>query len=301
MKTAFLFLSFTLANLLAGAQEYKKQFSALLQKGDTTEQLKLLQTWEKQEPKSPELFTSYFNYYVSKAKKSMLEIQSYPTQEDAVVIEDSTGKAVGFIGDGTWYHPDTLQLGLDKINEGIALYPDRLDMRLGKVYMFKETKNWKALTDEIIKTVERSAQNNNNWTWTFNEKKEDGEAFFLGTIQHYQLALYNTQNDSLLLNMRRIATKVIEHYPSHVESLTNLSLSYIILGNYKPGLEPLLKAEKINPDDAIVLLNIARCYRLMEDFENAIKYYEKAALKGDPQMKAYAEQQVKELKSDLSK
>ena len=47
--------------------------------------------------------------------------------------------------------------------------------------------------------------------------------------------------------MRKIANKVLEIYPNHIESLSNLSITYLLTGEYDKGIEPLLQAEKINP------------------------------------------------------
>jgi len=88
--------------------------------------------------------------------------------------------------------------------------------------------------------------------------------FFL-SIQSYQLRLYNTGNDDLLENMREIANEVLKHYPNHIPSLSNISISYLVTGKFDKGIETLLKAEKINPKDFIVLSNIAHGYNLKGD------------------------------------
>ena len=80
--------------------------------------------------------------------------------------------------------------------------------------------DWKNFTSEIIKTIEYSSKNGNNWTWTNNEKYDGGENDFLLDIQTYQLQLYNTGNDDLLENMREIANEVLKYYPNHIESLS---------------------------------------------------------------------------------
>jgi len=88
--------------------------------------------------------------------------------------------------------------------------------------------------------------------------------FFL-SIQSYQLRLYNTGNDDLLENMREIANEVLKHYPNHIPSLSNISISYLLTGKFDKAIETLLKAEKINPKDFIVLSNIAHGYNLKGD------------------------------------
>jgi len=177
------------------------------------------------------------------------------------------------------------------------LHPNRLDMRFGKIYVLGRIAHWAEFTKAIVETIEYSGENKNQWTWTKNDVKEDGENFLLSSIQTYQLQLYNTENDSLLVNMQEIANTILAIYPNHIESLSNLSITYLLAGDYDAGLIPLLKAEKIDPNDAIVLSNIARAYILKEDKVNAIAYYKKVVVLDDYQTKDYAEEQIRMLES----
>jgi tetratricopeptide (TPR) repeat protein len=178
------------------------------------------------------------------------------------------------------------------------MYPNRLDMRFGKIYALGQSEDWENFTKEIVKTIQYSKKNNNEWTWTFNEKKENGKEFFLGSIQDYQLNLYETKNDDLLKNMRRIAEEILKIYPDHIESLSNISINYLLTGQYDKGIEALLKAEKIDPKDGVVLSNIAHGYKLKGDIHNSIKYYEKMLKLEDPRAVEFAKQQIESLKNE---
>ena len=68
-------------------------------------------------------------------------------------------------------------------------------------------------------------------------------------------------------------------------------------GHDKEGLKYLLKAEKINPEDFIVLNNIANAYKRIGDIKNAIKYYEKTLEFGDEQAKSMATKELEVLKN----
>jgi tetratricopeptide (TPR) repeat protein len=188
-------------------------------------------------------------------------------------------------------------LGFDKIDKGIELYPNRLDMRFGKIYVLGEIKDWNNFTSEIIKTINYSNLNKNEWTWTNNNKYGGKEKEFLLDIQTYQLQLYNTGDDNLLKNMRDIALEVLKYYPNHIESLSNISITYLLTGEYDKGIDALLKAETLNPKDFIVLSNIAQGYKLKGDYKKSIEYYEKTIKYGDNQAKEYAKQQIEELKN----
>lgn len=276
-------------------QNYQAEFQEYCEKNDFTKQLKVLNEWEKVSPMDPELFTSYFNYYFLKSRKEGITMSKEEPEGKTLVLKDSTNQVAGYLGSQIHYDNNELQKGIEKINIGIELYPNRLDMRFGKIYVFGKIKDWKNFTDEIIITVKYSATNNNEWTWTNNEKQENGKDFFLLSIQDYQLQLYNTGDDNLLINMRKIANEILKHYPDHIESLSNISITYLLTGEYDKGIKSLLKAEKLNPEDYIVLSNIARGYTLKGEKEKAIEYYEKTFKFGDEQAKVFAKQQIDEL------
>ena len=297
MKKTLSVLAFSILINFCFGQDYKSQFDQLCQDGDTTKQIELLTKWESEDPQNPELFTSYFNYYFLKSIQEFVSMSTNQPNGESLQLQDSTGQVAGFLGSETVYNSEILQKGLDKIDQGIKMYPNRLDMRFGKIYTLGQTEDWDNFTNEIVKTIQYSKKNNNKWTWTFNEKKENGEEFFLGSIQDYQLNLYETKNNDLLKNMRIIAEEILKIYPDHIESLSNISITYLLTGEYDKGIDALLKAEKIDPNDGVVLSNIAHGYKLNGDIDNSIKYYEKMLKLDDPGVVDFAKQQIEALKN----
>jgi tetratricopeptide (TPR) repeat protein len=278
------------------SQDYQSEFQKYCQTNDTINQLNVLTKWKSEKPKDAELFTSYFNYHFMKSKQQVLALTTNEPNGERLVLKDSLSQTAGYLGSQIYYDKTELKKGFDKIDEGIKLYPNRLDMRFGKIYALGQIPDWTNFTLEIIKTINYSTKNNNNWTWSNNEKYDGNEKEFLLDIQDYQYQLYNTGNDDLLKNMQEIANEVLKYYPNHVESLSNLSVTYLLTGEYDKGIEPLLKAEKLNPKDYIVLGNIAQGYKLKGDKKKAIEYYEKTAAFGDERAKEFAKQQITELK-----
>ncbi|AKP52902.1 tetratricopeptide repeat protein [Cyclobacterium amurskyense] len=296
MNKTLIIIAFSILTNLCFGQDYKTEFDKLCQEGDTTKQIELLTKWESEDPKNPELFTSYFNYYFLKSRQEFISMSTNQPNGESLQLQDSTGQVAGFLGSEMVYNTEILQKGLDKIDQGIKLYPNRLDMRFGKIYALGQAEDWENFTNEIVKTIQYSKNNNNEWTWTFNEKRENGKEFFLSSIQDYQLNLYETENDDLLKNMRTIAEEILKIYPDHIESLSNISITHLLTGEYDKGIEALLIAEKIDPKDGIVLSNIAHGYKLKGDIENSIKYYEKMLKLDDPRAVDFAKQQIEALK-----
>lgn len=298
LKIKLILLGFIVLTKFCLGQDYHTDFQKSFENNDTIKQFEILQKWEETNPKDAELFTSYFNYYFNKSRDEILVVAAGkpPKGEKYLSLTDSSGNYAGFIGSQINYDDSFLKKGLDKISDGIKLYPNRLDMRFGKIYVLGQIKDWQSFTKEIIKTIDYSAKNENQWTWTNNEKQKDGKEFFLGSLQDYQIQLYNTGDDDLIPYMQEIGKAILKYYPNHIESLSNVAVGYLITKDYDSALEYLLKAEKVNPKDCVVLSNIAYAYKEKNDNEDAIKYYNKVIEYGDDQSKTFAKEEIERLK-----
>ena len=277
------------------SQNYYKEFKKYLNDGDTVNQLETLIKWKIADSTDPELFTCYFNYYFQRAKKETVTLTKERPDGGAFEMKDSLGQVSGYIGSHFYIDLYEIQKGLDIIERGIEMYPDRLDMRFGKIYVYGQIRDWENFTREIIEAVKRSGMNDNQWLWAENEKQQNGKEYFLTSLQDYQVQLYETGSDALLANMQAIANEILSYYPDDIMSLSNLSVTYLLTDEYDKALECLLRAEKLNPKDYIVLANIAHAYKLKGDKQKAIEYYEKTIQYGDEEAAADAKRQIEDL------
>ncbi|HEY1870653.1 MAG TPA: hypothetical protein VGG71_06310 [Chitinophagaceae bacterium] len=291
---AFFFLTIFI-NLALG-QTNQEKFKALSKRNDTTKIELLFAHWEQTNPNDPEFYTSAINYYFSNSKQENITLDRKQTGKESFQFTDSTGKVAGYINSNLGYNPEKLSKAIKYANTGIDKFPDRLDIRFGKCYLLQQIGDYDNFTKEVIKTVDYSLENKNNWSWTDNKKEEDGEGFMLETIQAYLKELYDTEDDSLLPNMIQIGETVLKYYKSNVEILSTTSVALMLTKNYDRALVYLKQAEKINPKDFIVLNNIAQGYKLKGDKSNAIKYYELTEKYGDEQAKHQAKENITALK-----
>lgn len=298
-KISYISLALCLLFINAIGQTLKEQFNELLSKKDDSGQQALLKRWEQQHPNDPELYVAYFNYYANKSRKEVVELGTQPKGEKYLKLldKDSTKKEpVGYMYGDIYYEPEILNKGIAYIDKGILKYPNRLDMRFGKIYMYGQIKDYDNFTKDIIKTIKYSTVINNGWTWSDNKPLEEPKKFMLNAVQDYVNQLYNTEEDALLENMKQISETVLKHYPDHVESMSNVAIVHLLKKQYDQSLSMLFRAEKLAPKDPIILNNIAQVYKRKGDSRNAIKYYEKTMKYGDGQSKEYAKQQIEELK-----
>lgn len=292
-------LLFTSPFLQANGQSLKEQFDELSAKEDTVAERIHIEKWEKLAPDDPELYVAWFNYYVDLSHREIVRLDKNGADKEgfAVMSQDTSVKEpVGYMYSEKYYDTGILNQGFEKIEKGIEKFPSRLDMRFGKAFMYGQIADFDNFTKEIIRTIQYSGINKNQWTWSEGKPIEDGRNFMLSAVQDYQVQLYNTGNDSLLDNMEQIAKAVLALYPNNVENLSNLSVVYMLREDYGNALTVLHKAEKLNPDDYIVLNNIAHAYKQLGYKDNAIKYYELAEKYGDNETKAQAASEIRKLK-----
>jgi len=283
---------------VSSGQTYKQQFNKLLSKKDTAGQAQLLTQWEAADSSDPELYIAFFNYYANKSLKEIIVLGDDPKGDQVLELQnqDSTaGDPPAYLYSDTYYDSVLLNQGYRYIDKGIEKFPDRLDMRFGRIYMLGETGDNTTFTTQIIQTIDYSAINKNQWLWTDGKPLDNPQHFMLSSIQDYQTTLYDTQDDSLLNNMKSIAEAVLKYYPDHIESLSNIAVVFMLQNEYDKALEALFKAEKLNPQDAIVLSNIAQAYKLKGDIKNSIKYYERTIKYGDSEMQTFAKNQINAL------
>jgi tetratricopeptide (TPR) repeat protein len=293
-KVRCLIAACLLISLSAQCQNFKETFASLLAKNDTLAALNLLHKWDAQSQKDPELFIAWFNYYAHKSMFEVVELRSgEPSGQNLTITDPKSDRIVGYMGSSRRYDPQILQMGYDKIDKGISLYPSRLDMRFGKAYMLGEQGNFPDFTDEIVNTIEYGHKINNKWLWQHGDSLKDARQFLLNSLQDYVNTIYKQNDDSLLSYMRQIAGTVLKYYPDHVESLSNMAVTYLIVGEADKALPYLLKAEKIAPTDIIVLGNIAEAYKRKKDKANAKVYYEKIIKYGNADDIQGAQEQIK--------
>lgn len=293
-KITSLLLLVCLSTFVLGQTNYE-QFKKLFKENDSVKIKSLLNEWEKTNPNDPELYTSAINFYFSTSRQEIISLDREQKSKQSFQFTDSAGKVAGYINANTGYNQEKLIKAIAYANKGIEKFPNRLDIRFGKCYILQQVEDYDNFTKEIVRAIEYSQVNKNNWLWTENKQQPDGEDFFLKTIQTYLKELYDTEDDDLLPDMIEIGEASLKYYHNSVEILSTTAVALMLTKNYDKAIEYLKQAEKLNPKDFIVLNNIAHGYKLKGDKVNAIKYYKLTEKYGDEQAKQQAKENIKTL------
>ena len=242
----FLIIGFVFSLSVSG-QSFKEDFWTALNAKNMEKAEKTLKAWDFADSNDSELYVAYFNFYTVKSQNA---------------------------GGTNGYDKEFSQKALDFITEGIERFPTRFDMRIGKVYMLCELKNFTSYTDEVIKFINYSKKIENNWKGENFRLIDKPEEMFFGSIQDFQEKLFAENNTSLYGHIIKISNEMIKVYPNYIQSRINLSTVYIAQKEYDKSIVTLLKAKETEPKNAILLYNIAYAYNLKGDKVNAKKHFE---------------------------
>lgn len=274
MKRAFLLAVAALFCITAFSQTRKELYDSLSQsfnEGDSAKTAKIIADWERLYPKDAELYSVYANLYLTQAMKEVVIVsKEKPEDEEYYVGKDSLGNEI-YIYSIIDIDEEMVDKAVSKLEEGISKFPDRLDFRFGLAHILYEMERHQEMVKSLGKTVERSKENGNKWTWSLDEKVDDGENVMMETLQGYFRDLYN-QPDGMAL-AESYVNKVLQYYPQSIEFLNDKAIFAYDRGNIDEALDLFLKIHEMAPKDAVVINNIAYTYQLKKDKANALKFY----------------------------
>jgi Tfp pilus assembly protein PilF len=78
--------------------------------------------------------------------------------------------------------------------------------------------------------------------------------------------------------MLQISEAMLKYYPKHVKSMLNMSTIYVKQNKIDKSIEILIKANSIEPKNAILNYNLAYVYLMKDDKANAKKYFDLVVL-----------------------
>jgi tetratricopeptide (TPR) repeat protein len=287
-KLLFL-LSFCLIGNIVLGQGFLERFNSISKENDSIQITSLLNEWEAKSPQDPEYYISAFNFYYSNCKQE--EVYKKTTHNSLNNFSQSNSNQIRVICTNIEF----FQLAISIIEKGIERFPNRLDFRFGKCFALKEFELYKPLTEELIKTINYSAANKNNWFWFENKAVDSPENFLLEAIQSYMIKLYSSEDLGLLTNMKLIGESALKYYPNNVPIISSTAVAYMLTQDFDKSITYLKRAEALNPKDLIVINNLAHGYKLKGDKPAALKYYMLSEFLSDDKSKTYAQEEIKKL------
>jgi tetratricopeptide (TPR) repeat protein len=241
----------------AAAQSYSDSFYDALNSDNLMMQRQILAEWQQASPDDIDLYIARFNYHMGQT----LGTSSTAAADSTVLV----------------------------IDQAIQLFPDRLDLRFGKIYFLGEIRRWASFADEIISTLDRSELINHRWQ--FPNFDQGGRILIVEGVQDYLYTLFSSGQPAedgtgqtaattapapeTLPQIRRIAHRAAQLFPSEPAFFSALAYTYIAEADYQTALHHLKRAEQLAPNDPAVLQQLVDVYTRMKDKKSAAQYRER--------------------------
>ena len=249
--------------LALSAFGFDKQEEVLdgLRSGDYEDVRVLLEEWEKENPSDLDMMTGWFNYYLRRKAESK--------------------NVVGYMKNGqygiysqTIYDDKDLKTGISYLDKALKKNPYRMDIHFGKISSLLHAEKYSEASKAITDFLKVYGKNKTEWYWTnnmkFSENDWNAEEVVLGALQDYcSMFDYHADRSSA----KKALDGILKIFPKNVVFLNYLSYYYSSAEEYDKAIEVLLKAYKIDPNDYIIVGNLALNYENTQNYKEAEKLY----------------------------
>ena len=228
----------------------------------------LIEDWEKDSPNDADLFYLRFFYQSSKIIQEGRNLSVSPQK-----MGDYMG--LQFVKD---FQPGAFDSAFEILDEGIAKYPNRLDLRLNRVYtLFISHENDRAL-ETLLQTISYSKQIKENWLVRHDLPLENRfEEFEL--YMNEEIGSFWNSDD--FANAMTYVESFIAAYPQTFMFRTNHAAIHAAMGNTDQAIEEFLLLEKENPKEGFCIISLAQLYADSGNEDKAREYCDKAIAIGE--------------------
>ncbi len=305
LKTTFLFFFFfVVVNSSSGlAQQFQDTFYEQWERQDTAGMLHFLHEWRKSEPYNPDVFVGFFNYYAIQTFEEEVMILPEPPSDGGVYeeIKDSLNNVRGYLSSVMVINDSILDIAFNWADQGMVKFPDRLDLRMGKVYLAIETDRMEAVRDGLQSAITTGDSILHKWKWMREEELDNGRLFLTNSVQGHLYSLFEKKDS--VANAIIVGTSQLMLLQDNRQffAITNIATVRMMEGKFSESIEWLKRANKVHPRDHIVLSNLGYCYRKLKDEKNAKRYYTDALECADESAKGEYQLILDEIHEERSK
>lgn len=220
--------------------------------------------------KSGDDYAAMFNEHLNKGLHSgitmSVELPLYAYGEQVFTLQDTvSGGTAGFVYNG-YAIVDSAQVdsAVNILREGIAKFPNRLDLYLGLASSHLYCLDSKNMIEVVGLALQRERKNKGKWLWSNDEVLDKTHNILFSRVQEdYSRFVDADQLD----DAEHLVNIAIEYFPKRAEYWNDLAGIYFYRKDYKKALEYFHKALKLNPNDDLIKANIAHVEELLNQQE----------------------------------
>ena len=274
LAVALLFVSIA----LAAEQDYAARFKELRERKADAQIEPLLNEWREKRPNDPDAWITSANYYFNQRQ---VMISRKKPQKGDFSLTDKTGKQAGSIS----FESDeaATKRAADLLQQATTKFPDRLDIWCGLAFVYQESGDFDSEFSTLQRMVSYARDHLAQLRWLNGENlPEPADHFIPGKLHSYGMYYEKKENPEDDKRFLKIATFAAEQFPGHPYAFNDVALYYSIAGDNAKTREWLEKANRINPKDTLVLMNLGQICSKLGDDRDARKWYQEV-LKVDPE------------------
>jgi tetratricopeptide (TPR) repeat protein len=266
LAVALLFVSIG----LAAEQDYAARLKELRERKADAQIEPLLNDWREKRPNDPDAWITSANYYFNQRQ---VMISRKKSQKGDFSLTDKTGKQAGSIS----FESDeaATKRAADLLQQATTKFPDRLDIWCGLAFVYQESGDFDSEFSTLQRMVSYARDHLAQLRWLNGENlPEPADHFIPGKLHSYGMYYEKKENPEDDKRFLKIATFAAEQFPGHPYAFNDVALYYSIAGDNAKTREWLEKANRINPKDTLVLMNLGQiCSKLGDNRtrENGIR------------------------------
>ncbi|HOF14906.1 MAG TPA: hypothetical protein PLZ38_09095 [Spirochaetota bacterium] len=258
-----------------------QKFNECITNGKFEEAKIVLDSWGENKKSDPQYYICNFNYYINKSIINGTVVQVNPPDDKTsimMVLKDpKTGNIAGYMIYKKMYNNEVASEGIKYIKEGIKKFPDHYEMRFGLLWALKEMRQLDEYLIELEDALKYVTNNNlQKVYWNNNESISNPHEF---VIEKVQGSLNDIIDSNEIFSNQQFLHKyvdlMIQYFPKHKYGYADKGYIYLVNNDYGHALQYYLKANKIDESDVLILCNIGIVYKMLQDYDKAMIYFEK--------------------------
>ena len=200
-------------------------------------------------------FNEHLNAGLQSSITMSVDLPLYAYNTEVFTLQDTvTGGPAGFVYQG-YFITDSAQVDSATmiLNEGIAKFPNRLDLYFGLAATYLYTDQPDKMIGIVEEAMKQAKKNKGNWLWSGDEILPDVTDYMYERVQEDFARFWEAED---LERTERVAQMAVKYYPKRAEYWNNMGAVAMWKNDKKKAMKYFKKALKLNPDDELIKSNI---------------------------------------------
>jgi tetratricopeptide (TPR) repeat protein len=272
LRALSIYVVVVLAGSALGAPtDYAARYTQLLDQKEYGQLEALLDEWRTQQPDDPDAWIKSADFYFNQALSPTISTKK-PDGEDFVIAEKN-GSVAGSLS----FKPNQalVKKAASFLSEATRKFPNRLDIWCGLAYINQEGGDFDAEFAVLKQMTAYVHAHPRDLRWLKGAAlTTPADAFVAEKLHTYALYYYKKKTAEGRQRFLKVGLFAVEQFPQQIYAYNDVAAVHMDGGETKKAREWLEKANRVNPEDTLVLMNLAEACLRLKDKAAARKWFE---------------------------